>query len=79
MTKGEFTSLQLQYHQNGKSLKQFLSDTGICYSNYHYRDSAVHLIKRDTFVWQSSRVNLPDFTCEVCQLLCRKWQSSLVA
>ena len=38
MTKGEFTSLQLQYHQSGKSLKQFLSDTGICYSNYHYWD-----------------------------------------
>ena len=38
MTKDEFTSLQLQYHQNGKSLKQFLSDTGICYSNYHYWD-----------------------------------------
>ena len=38
MTKDEFTSLQLQYHQSGKSLKQFLSDTGICYSNYHYWD-----------------------------------------
>ena len=37
MTKDEFTSLQLQYHQSGKSLKQFLNDTGICYSNYHYR------------------------------------------
>lgn len=36
MTKDEFTSLQLQYQQSGKSLKQFLSDTGICYSNYHY-------------------------------------------
>ena len=33
MTKDEFTSLQLQYQQSGKSLKQFLSDTGICYSN----------------------------------------------
>ena len=38
MTKDEFTSLQLQYQQSGKSLKQFLSDTGICYSNYHYWD-----------------------------------------
>ena len=38
MTKDEFTSLQLQYRQSGKSLKQFLSDTGICYSNYHYWD-----------------------------------------
>lgn len=38
MTKDEFTSLQLQYHQSGKSLKQFLNDTGICYSNYHYWD-----------------------------------------
>ena len=56
MTKGEFTSLQLQYHQSGKSLKQFLSDTGICYSNYHYWDSAVHLIKRDASIWQTTRV-----------------------
>ena len=38
MTKDEFTSLQLQYQQSGKSLKLFLSDTGICYSNYHYWD-----------------------------------------
>ena len=38
MTKDEFTSLQLQYQQSGKSLKQFLSDTAICYSNYHYWD-----------------------------------------
>ena len=38
MTKDKFTSLQLQYQQSGKSLKQFLSDTGICYSNYHYWD-----------------------------------------
>lgn len=38
MTKDEFTSLQLLYQQSGKSLKQFLSDTGICYSNYHYWD-----------------------------------------
>ena len=38
MTKDEFTSLQLQYQQSGKSLKQFLSDTGICYSKYHYWD-----------------------------------------
>ena len=36
MTKDEFTSLQLQYHQSGKSLKAFLKDSGICYSNYHY-------------------------------------------
>ena len=33
MTKDEFVSLQLQYHQSGKSLKQFLCDTGIFYSN----------------------------------------------
>ena len=38
MTKDEFTSLQLQHQQSGKSLKQFLRDTGICYSNYHYWD-----------------------------------------
>ena len=38
MTKDEFTSLQLQYHQSGKSLKAFLKDSGICYSNYHYWD-----------------------------------------
>ena len=36
MTKDEFVSLQLQYHQSGKSLKAFLKDSGICYSNYHY-------------------------------------------
>jgi putative transposase len=36
MTKDEFTSLQLQYQQSGKSLKAFLKDSGICYSNYHY-------------------------------------------
>ena len=36
MTKDEFTSLQLQYQQSGKSLKAFLMDSGICYSNYHY-------------------------------------------
>ena len=38
MTKDEFTSLQLQYQQSGKSLKAFLKDSGICYSNYHYWD-----------------------------------------
>ena len=38
MTKDEFTSLQLQYQQSDKSLKQFLSYTVICYSNYHYWD-----------------------------------------
>lgn len=38
MTKDEFVSLQFQYQQSGKSLKQFLKDTGICYSNYHYWD-----------------------------------------
>ena len=27
MTKDEFVSLQLQYHQSGKSLKMFLKDT----------------------------------------------------
>jgi putative transposase len=36
MTKDEFVLLQLQYHQSGKSLKAFLKDSGICYSNYHY-------------------------------------------
>ena len=36
MTKNEFASLQLQYQQSGKSLKAFLKDSGICYSNYHY-------------------------------------------
>ena len=38
MTKNEFASLQLQYQQSGKSLKAFLKDSGICYSNYHYWD-----------------------------------------
>ena len=38
MTKDEFVLLQLQYHQSGKSLKAFLKDSGICYSNYHYWD-----------------------------------------
>ena len=36
MTKDEFISLQLEYHQSGKSLKAFLKDSGICYSTYHY-------------------------------------------
>ena len=36
MTKDEFTSLQIQFQQSGKSLKQFLKEAGICYSNYHY-------------------------------------------
>lgn len=36
MTKDEFVSLQLEYHQSGKSLKAFLKDSCICYSNYHY-------------------------------------------
>ena len=44
MTKDEFTSLQLQYQQSGKSLKQFLSDTGICYSNYHYWDKKYKIV-----------------------------------
>ena len=38
MTKDEFVSLQFQHQQSGKSLKQFLKETGICYSNYHYWD-----------------------------------------
>lgn len=38
MTKDEFVSLQFQHQQSGKSLKQFLKDTGICYSIYHYWD-----------------------------------------
>ena len=36
MTKDEFVSLQLEYHQSGKSLKAFLKDSGICYSSFHY-------------------------------------------
>lgn len=36
MTKDEFVSLQLEYHQSGKSLKAFLKDSGICYSTNHY-------------------------------------------
>ena len=39
MTKNEFVSLQLQYHQSFQSFKVFLMDSGIClHSNYHYWD-----------------------------------------
>ena len=36
MTKEEFIELQQQHRQSGKSLKNFLIDAGICYSNYNY-------------------------------------------
>ena len=36
MNKEEFVLLQQQYLQSGKSLKDFLKDTGICYSKYNY-------------------------------------------
>ncbi len=36
MTKEEFRLLQQQHRQSGKSLKKFLIDVGICYSNYNY-------------------------------------------
>ena len=35
MTKEEI-ALQQQHRQSGKSLKNFLIDAGICYSNYNY-------------------------------------------
>ena len=39
MSKNEFVSLQLQYHQSFQSFKVFLMDSGIClHSNYHYWD-----------------------------------------
>ena len=36
MNKEEFVLLQQQYQQSGKSLKDFLKDTGICYFKYNY-------------------------------------------
>ena len=36
MTKEEFRLLQQQHRESGKSLKKFLIDVGICYSNYNY-------------------------------------------
>ena len=36
MTKEEFVLLQQQHQECGKSLKEFLTDAGICYSKYNY-------------------------------------------
>ena len=55
MTKDEFVSLQLQYHQSGKSLKQFLSDTGIFYSNVSISHLFLCCAERSNF---SANVNV---------------------
>ena len=63
MTKDEFTSLQLQYQQSGKSLMAFLKDSGICYSNYHYwnekYESAVMSQELAPIMFMDTRLNEP--------------------
>ena len=36
MTKEEFEVLQLDLHQSGKSIKEYLHDAGVNYSTYNY-------------------------------------------
>ena len=36
MTKEEFAELQLRHQKSGKTLKEYLRETGLCYSTYNY-------------------------------------------
>lgn len=64
MTKEEFRLLQQQHRQSGKSLKKFLIDVGICYSNYNYwnkkfnTENTPHKLAPITFTASSAKASL---------------------
>ena len=36
MTREEFAELQLRHQKSGRTLKEYLRETGLCYSTYNY-------------------------------------------
>ena len=36
MTREEFAELQLRHQKSGRTLKEHLRETGLCYSTYNY-------------------------------------------
>lgn len=72
MTKEDFRLLQQQHRQSGKSLKQFLIDEDISYSNYRYwnkkfnTENTPQPLAPITFTTSSNNASLSSpLTCDV--------------